>query len=124
MLPKTINDLYSKTNKPFYDELQRTWKVDIPGWGTEEGELLYVIGEYTRSGLWYPFTKAKSAGRGYQYHEHTFTGVIEALLSDPTDFSVVGFEEYYSKQERDLLVMLQTKLLEERSTESQPSNAK
>jgi len=75
MLSKDINDLYSKTNKPFYDELQRTWKVDIPGWGVEEGELLYVIGEYTRSGLWYPFTKAKSAERGYQYHEHTFTGV-------------------------------------------------
>jgi len=117
MLSKDINDLYSKTNKPFYDELQRTWKVDIPGWGVEEGELLYVIGEYTRSGLWYPFTKAKSAERGYQYHEHSFTGVVEAFLSDPTDFSVVGFEEYYSKQERDLLVKLQTKLLEERSAE-------
>ena len=118
MLPKTINDLYSKTNKPFYDELQHTWKVDIPGWGIEEGELLYVIGEYTRSGLWYPFTKAKPAEGGYQHHEHTFTGIVEALLSDPSDFSVAGFEENYSKQELDLLEKLQTKLLEERSAES------
>lgn len=123
MLPKSINDLYSKTNRPFYDELQRTWKVDIPGWGVEEGELLYVIGEYTRSGLWYPFTMAESAERGYQYHEHTFTGVVEALLSDPSDFSVAGFEEFYSKQELELLEKLQTKLLEERSAEAQPKDA-
>jgi hypothetical protein len=124
MLPKSINDLYSKSNRPFYDELQRTWKVNIPGWGVEGGELLYVIGEYTRSGLWYPFTKAESAERGYQHHEHTFTGVVEALLSDPSDFSVAGFEEFYSKQELNLLEKLQTKLLEERSAESQPSDAK
>ena len=123
MLSKDINDLYSKTNKPFYDELQRTWKVDIPGWGVEEGELLYVIGEYTRSGLWYPFTKAESAERGYQYHEHTFSGIVEALLSDPSDFSVAGFEEFYSKQELELLEKLQTKLLEERSAEAQPKDA-
>lgn len=124
MLSKDINDLYSKTNKPFYDELQRTWKVDIPGWGVEEGELLYVIGEYTRSGLWYPFTKAELAERGYQHHEHTFTGVVEALLSDPSDFSVAGLEEFYSKQELDLLEKLQTNLLVERSVELQPSDAK
>ena len=61
---------------------------------------------------------SKSAERGYKHHEHTFTGIVEALLSDPSDFSVAGFEEFYSKQELDLLEKLQTKLLEERSAES------
>lgn len=50
--------------------------------------------------------------------------MVKALLSDPSDFSVAGFEEFYSKQELDLLEKLQTKLLAERSAESQPIDAK
>ena len=44
--------------------------------------------------------------------------------SDPSDFSVAGLEEFYSKQELDLLEKLQTNLLVERSVELQPSDAK
>ena len=43
-------------------------------------------------------------------HEHTFNGVLKALLEDPEYFSIEGFEEYYSEQERQLLSKMQEKL--------------
>jgi hypothetical protein len=48
-------------------------------------------------------------GRG---HDHYFEGVLEALLDDPEGFSIQGYEEYYSKQEMELLEAIQRKLKE------------
>ena len=42
---------------------------------------------------------------------HCFEGVIEALLNDPVGFTVRGFEEYYSSQEKEFLAKIQKKIL-------------
>lgn len=36
-------------------------------------------------------------------HRHDFASVVEFLLKRPEYFSIEGFEDYYSQQERDLL---------------------
>jgi len=43
-----------------------------------------------------------------------FEGVIRALLDDPEGFSIEGFEEYYSLQEREMLSEVQERLLRSR----------
>ena len=45
---------------PYYDSKRHIWKVDIPDWGTEEGDILYVVGEYVRSSLVYPYNDSDS----------------------------------------------------------------
>ena len=112
MIPKTPNELYSKTNRPYYDGRHRVWKVDIPDWGTEEGSLLYVAGEFARTSLVYPFNTSETMGKEYSDHEHSFNGVIENLLIDPKGFSIEGFEDYYSRQEIEMLTAIQKKILE------------
>ena len=112
MIPKKLNVLYSKTNRPYYDGRHRVWKVEIPGWGTEEGPLLYVAGEFAKSALVYPFNTSETIGKDYSNHEHSFNGVIEGLFMDPMGFTLEGFEEYYSKQEIEMLNAIQAKLLE------------
>lgn len=39
-------------------------------------------------------------------------GVLESLLDDPEGFSIQGFEDYYSKQEIEMLEAIQKKLRE------------
>ena len=51
-------------------------------------------------------------GREYPGHAHSFEGVLHALLDDPARFSIEGFEESYSEQERDMLRAVRERLLE------------
>lgn len=97
--------------KPYYDKGAKTWRVDFPDRDPEEGDLLYVAGEYAGTGLFYPYNDSETRGKGYSGHAHSFDGVILALLNDPTGFTIAGFEEYYSRQEREMLGSIQKRRL-------------
>ena len=108
MLSEDMNNQYKAANKPYYDEAAQLWKVNIPGWGIEEGDLLYVASEYARTGLIFPYNTSYT--RDWHGHAHYFEGVLEALLEDPEGFSIEGFEQYYSAQEIEMLKKVQAKL--------------
>lgn len=99
-----------KNGKPFYDSVNKVWKV-ITEVGIEEGDAIYVAGEFVKGGLIYPFHDEISEKEQYHNHCHDFNGVVEFLLKGPDYFSIEGFEEYYSQQERELLCSLKMKML-------------
>ena len=72
---------------------------------------MYVASEYARTGLYFPYNVAVTAGKEYSGHAHSFEGVIQALLDDPAGFSIAGFEEFYSKQELEMLLDIRNKLM-------------
>lgn len=96
---------------PHYDRGIGAWRVDFPDRDAEEGDLLYVAGEYAKTGLYFPYNDSATAGKAYSGHAHSFDGVIRALLDDPSGFTISGFEDHYSKQEREMLCAIQNKLL-------------
>ena len=102
----------TKNFRPRYDRRKKTWQVDFEDRDSEEGGLLYVAGEFARTGLYYPYRDSATKGREYPGHAHSFEGVLHALLDDPAGFTIEGFEEYYSEQERDMLRAVQKRLLE------------
>ncbi|MBQ3707168.1 MAG: hypothetical protein II889_04575 [Clostridia bacterium] len=95
---------------PRYDRRRRTWRVEFEDRDAEEGCLLYVAGEFARTGLYFPYHDTASRKRDYPGHAHSFEGVLEALLDDPAGFSIEGFEDAYSAQERDMLRAVQERL--------------
>jgi len=99
-------------NLPHYDRMRRCWTVDFPDRDAEDGNLLYVASEFARTGLYFPYNDSQTRDSEYAGHSHGFEGVIQALLDDPDGFSIEGFEEYYSKQEREMLQAIRAKLLE------------
>lgn len=111
MINEKTSKIYKYSNRPYYDRRGRRWKVDFPDRASEEGDLLYVAGEYAYSCLYFPYNDSATKGKEYSGHCHSFEGVIEALLNDPVGFTVEGFEEYYSSQEMELLAKIQKKLL-------------
>jgi hypothetical protein len=98
--------------RPYFDWQEKLWKVDFPDRDSEEGDLLYVASEFAMTSLYYPYNTSETKGKKYSGHDHYFEGVIHALLDDPEGFTIEGFEEYYSEQERDLLSSIQQKLLD------------
>ena len=110
MLDDKTNKRHERIGCPYYDHEKKTWRVRFPDRDAEEGDLLYVVSEFTRSGLYYPYNNKQTRNKKHSGHCHSFEGVIEALLEDPDWFSIVGFEEYYSQQEIDLLAATQEKL--------------
>ena len=101
-----------KRRIPTYDRRRKRWQVDFEDRESEVGGLLYVAGEFARGGLYFPYHDSTTKGREYPGHAHSFEGVLHALLDDPEGFSIEGFEEYYSEQERDMLRAVQKRLLE------------
>ena len=99
--------------KPYYDRKARTWRVDFPDRDSEDGDLLYFVREFARTGLYYPYNDSDTAGKDYTGHAHSFEGVLHALLEDPEGFTIAGFEIYYSPQEREMLTEVRKKLLSE-----------
>lgn len=97
---------------PHYVKSKKLWKVDFPDRQAEEGDLLYVASEFASTGLYFPYHTSETIGKEYPAHDHFFEGVIKALLADPTGFTVEGFEEYYLKQELEMLQAVQKKLLD------------
>ena len=55
---------------PYYDKGTDTWRVDFPDRDSEEDDLLYVASEYARTGLYYPYNVAVTAGKEYSGHAH------------------------------------------------------
>lgn len=86
-----------------------------------------IYPEYARTGLYYPYNVAVTAGKEYSGHAHSFEGVIQALLDDPAGFSIAGFEEFYSKQEQEMLLDIRNKLMnnigEKASTAAKPDSS-
>ena len=111
MISKRNNTINKYSNRPYYDQLDGRWKVDFPDRTSEEGDLLYVTGEYVRSCLIFPYNDSATQSKEFCGHSHCFEGVIEALLNDPVGFTVRGFEEYYSSQEKEFLAKIQKKIL-------------
>ena len=101
-----------KRYKPWYDRRKKCWRVDFKDRDPEEGSLLYVASEFARTGLYFPYHDSQTKGRKYSGHDHSFEGVLRALLDDPEGFSVEGFEEYYSAQELEMLKAVKQKLRE------------
>ena len=66
---------------------------------------------YAWSGLYFPYNTSETKGKDYSGHEHSFEGVIHALLEDPEGFTIEGFEDHYSQQEQEMLAAIQRKLL-------------
>ena len=99
-----------KRYKPWYDRRKKCWRVDFPDRDCEEGDLLYVASEFAGTGLYFPYNDSSTAGREYSGHSHSFDGVIHALLDDPEGFTIEGFEEYYSEQEREMLEEIKRRL--------------
>lgn len=95
--------------EPYYDVESKTWKV-VTEHGREEGDAMYIACEFVRSGVYYPFHIEPLREEKHHDHEHDFSAVISFLLEKPDYFSVVGFEEYYSQQELDLISKIKDKL--------------
>ena len=110
MIDETINEQNRKSHRPYYDRMEKCWRVTFPDRDAEEGDLLYVASEYARTSLYFPYYTTKAMGGCG--HDHYFEGVLEALLDDPEDFSIQGLEEYYSQQEIKMLEAIQRKLKE------------
>lgn len=100
---------------PYYDRKKNLWRVRLPErekrglfYPVEEGPLEYVVSEYVKDGLFFPYWHGN---KDYHGHSHSFEGVLSSLLDDPVTFSIEGFENYYSVQEMELLDKFQKKLL-------------
>lgn len=94
---------------PYYDSTSKTWKV-VTECGKEEGDAIYIACEFVNDGLYYPFHSEPSWKEEHPNHAHHFASVVSFLLKKPDFFSIAGFEEYYSKQEQELLAKLKMKL--------------
>ena len=94
---------------PFYDSTKHTWKL-VTELGIEEGDATYIASEFVKGGLIYPFHSEPPEKEEYHNHTHDFNSVVEFLLNKPAYFSIDGFEEYYSEQEKELLNCLKVKL--------------
>ena len=80
-----------KKNKmiPYYSSKKGKWRVKIEGeyqgknyTQTEEGELDYVVCEYLRTGLYYPFwlDENRDTEHDFQPHAHSFNDALSWLL--------------------------------------------
>lgn len=107
------NHIYRNSGCPYYDDEAACWKVSFPDREAEEGSLLYVVSEFIRGGLYFPFNDSQTSGKPYPGHAHSFDGVLKALLDDPNGFSIEGFEDHYSEQEQTLLEDLRHKLIKQ-----------
>lgn len=96
---------------PYFDKDADAWRIDFPDRDSEEGDLLYIAGEFAKVDLCFPYNIAATVGKEYSGHAHSFEGVIKVLLDDPVGFSIAGFEEFYSKQEQDMLLNTRNKLI-------------
>ena len=94
---------------PYYDSINKVWKVTME-YGDEEGDAIYIASEFIKGGLIFPFHSEETKKEKYHNHCHEFSEVVEYLLKRPEYFSIAGFEEYYSKQEREMLLVLKEKL--------------
>lgn len=101
-----------KDSKPYYDRRSDKWKLDISDFGTEEGDLTYIVCEYLRTSLYYPFHYGELRDDGFEAHVHSFSDLLKFVMDDPERLSIEGLEQYYSAQEIELIHAFQKKLTE------------
>ena len=109
IIAKAVVGGFFMGKEPYYDLTNRVWKLDTE-LGIEEGDAIYIASEYVKGGLIYPFHDEYPDKETVYSHVHDFLSVVEFLLRQPQYFSIVGFEEYYSQQEIELLDELKKKL--------------
>lgn len=107
--PTDFTQVPENEKVPYYDSVSGTWKV-VTEWGKEEGDAIYIASEFVKDGLYYPFHSEPLCREDHYNHAHNFTIVVSFLLKRLEFFSVVGFEEYYSRQELELLNKIKMKL--------------
>lgn len=109
---REINKLKKRhhdAKKPEYDRKMKVWVVRVDN-RFEFGSLNYVVSEYCKSGLYYPYNDMYTADKTWNNHAHSFEGVLEAVVNSPDTFSIDGFENCYSKQEIELIETLRCEL--------------
>lgn len=98
-----MNQIRMQTGCPFYDEEKQCWRVRFQDRPDEEGDLLYVVSEFIKSGLIYRYNIQQTQKQGINGHAHSFEGVLQAVLNNPDSFTIDGFEPDYSAQEIEML---------------------
>ena len=88
------------------------WFVDTDH-GVEYGDMMYVFSEFTKSGLIYHYRTSTGID-----HEHSFEGVMHGLFEDVEEFSIDGYEDEYSNQEKQYLNTIKERLIELSSIEN------
>jgi hypothetical protein len=79
---------------------------------TEIGDLDYIASEFVKGGVIYQFHNYDADGKEmYHDHGHSITTVLYAVMNNPKEFSLDGFEDDYSQQEMDFLKAVRDKLL-------------
>ncbi len=72
-MQQTENKAPKNNGKPYYDGRSGKWKLDIPGFGTEKGDLAYIACEFVRTSLYYPFYYGEPPQEGeFEAHSHSF----------------------------------------------------
>lgn len=71
--------------------------------GPEIGDIIWVMSEFSESGLYFPFWNSRSRKDHHQEHAHSFAEVLNFLADDPAGFSVDEFKSFYSEQELEFL---------------------
>lgn len=63
-----MNEIRQATGCPYYDEDKKCWRVRFPDCPDEEGDLLYIVGEFIKGGLHYRYNTKKTRGKQYSGH--------------------------------------------------------
>lgn len=87
---------------PMYIPEMQCWGVETAH-GIETGDISYVVDEFCWDSVIYYFYT--DLDKSYPDHVHgSFESVIRALINHPESFSIEGFENLYSLQERRVLM--------------------
>ena len=62
MIDDTVNKQNRNSYRPYYDRQDKCWRVSFPDRDAEEGDLLYVVGEYVLKCLYFPYHTMKAVG--------------------------------------------------------------
>ena len=93
---------------PFYDSFSKCYRVFFKDRSDESGNIEYVVSEYIRDGLVYPFDIA-----GIHSHKHTFSEVLDTIRR----YNGLGFKiydkdkQFYSEQELNMVYKYVDKLI-------------
>ncbi len=72
-----MNQIRMQTGCPFYDEEKQCWRVRFQDRPDEEGDLLYVVSEFIKSGLIYRYNVRQTQKQGINGHERIATHMGE-----------------------------------------------
>ncbi|WP_143463115.1 hypothetical protein [Levilactobacillus enshiensis] len=80
--------------------------------GPEIGDIDWVMGTFTKSGLFFRFWDENSRQHNWPGEAQSFSEVLGFLAHDPKGFDVEGFESDYSKQELEFLTAIKRRYAE------------